>query len=150
MEYNSNNENNENSENSENNYTLFFDGCSKNNPGLSGAGAVIYQNNIEIYTKSFFVGKNATNNVAEYTGLIIGLQEAVKQNIKNLTVKGDSLLVIKQMNGHYKVNSSNIIPLYNTAKSFEKHFDKVSYLHVYRNENKRADYLSNKALQNYV
>jgi ribonuclease HI len=55
------------------NYKLFFDGCSKGNPGLAGAGAVIYNNDQEIWSDSFFVGDKITNNYAEYSGLILGL-----------------------------------------------------------------------------
>jgi ribonuclease HI len=127
-------------------HTLFFDGCSKGNPGPAGAGAVIYQGNTEIWAKSIFVGNNSTNNVAEYTGLIIGLHEAVNKKIKELIVKGDSMLVIKQMKGEYKVNSNDMLRLYENAKGFEKYFDKIVYEHVYRDHNKRADQLSNEGL----
>ena len=127
-------------------YTLFFDGCSKGNPGPAGAGAVLYHENTEIWSRSIFVGNNSTNNVAEYTGLIIGLHEAVNKNIKELVVKGDSMLVIKQMKGEYKVNSKDMQRLYENAKSFEKKFDKITYEHVYRNHNARADQLSNEGL----
>ena len=127
-------------------YTLFFDGCSKGNPGPAGAGAVLYEGHTEIWAKSFFVGNNSTNNVAEYTGLIIGLHAAVNKNIKELIVKGDSMLVIKQMKGEYKVHSKDMQSLYENAKSFEKSFNKIIYEHVYREYNKRADQLSNEGL----
>ena len=129
-----------------NDYVLFFDGCSKGNPGIAGAGAVIYENNREIFSESLFVGKKETNNVAEYTGLILGLNEAVKRNITNICVKGDSELVIKQMKGEYKVRSSSILQLFQKAKKLEKNFDKITFIHVYRNDNKRADALSNDGL----
>ena len=127
-------------------YTLFFDGCSKGNPGNAGAGAVIYKNDIEIYNLSKYVGKNETNNVAEYTGLIIGLTEAVNQNIKQLDVKGDSELIIKQMNNEYKVKSTNIIQLHKNAKKLTNQFNEITFSHVYRNDNVRADELANDAL----
>jgi len=127
-------------------YTLFFDGCSKGNPGPAGAGAVLYEGKTEIWSKSIFVGNNSTNNVAEYTGLIIGLHAAVNKNIKELIVKGDSMLVIKQMKGEYKVHSKDMQSLYENAKSFEKSFNKIAYEHVYRDHNKRADQLSNEGL----
>ena len=127
-------------------YKLQFDGCSKSNPGIAGAGAVIYQFNEEISSKIKFVGNNETNNVAEYTGLIIGLLEAINLNIKVLTVEGDSMLVIKQMKGEYKVKSPNLIKLYNDAMVLEKEFDFISYKHIYRENNKRADELSNLAI----
>jgi ribonuclease HI len=127
-------------------YSLFFDGCSKGNPGPGGSGAVIYHNNVEIWSNNKFIGENVTNNVAEYNGLILGLNEAVKKDIKNIHVKGDSLLVIKQMKGEYKVKSENILHLYNQAKFLENHFDNIIYEHVYRKDNKRADELSNYGL----
>lgn len=127
-------------------YKLQFDGCSKSNPGIAGAGAVIYKFNKEICYKTQFVGNNETNNVAEYTGLIIGLKEAIKLNIKSIYVEGDSLLVIKQMKGEYKVKSSNLINLYNEAKELEKQFEFILFSHIYRCQNKRADELSNLAI----
>jgi ribonuclease HI len=128
------------------NYVLFFDGCCKGNPGPGGAGAVLYKNGIEVWSDCSFVGKNVTNNIAEYTGLLLGLNQAAKVGIKQLTVNGDSQLVIKQMTGIYKVNSENLIELYKSAKQLEKSFESISYSHVYRKDNKRADALSNDGL----
>ena len=128
-------------------YTLFFDGCCKGNPGPGGAGAVLYDaEGKEIWNHSVFVGEKTTNNIAEYTGLLIGLQEAKKREIANLSVKGDSLLVIKQMRGEYKVNSENIKELFLQSKELEKQFIRISFIHVYRKDNSRADALSNEGL----
>ena len=128
-------------------FNLYFDGSSKNNPGRGGAGAVLYQKNekenTEIFALSHFVGENVTNNVAEYTGLIIGLAECLKIGVKNLCVKGDSLLVIQQMRGVYKVKSENLKGLYTQAKDLASQFETIEFIHVYREENKRADELSN-------
>lgn len=82
-------------------YVLHFDGCSKGNPGVAGAGAVIYEDGQEIYSKAVFVGEHETNNVAEYTGLLIGMQAAIEQGIRKLIVRGDSQLIIRQMLGEY-------------------------------------------------
>ena len=127
-------------------YTLFFDGCSKGNPGRSGSGAVIYKNGKEIWAKSLFVGEKQTNNFAEYMGLIIGLEEAIRIGIMTLTVKGDSLLVIRQAKGEYKVNSQNLLGLHNIVTLAAKKFTKIDFLHVFRVDNKRADLLANEAL----
>lgn len=135
-------------------YTLYFDGCSKGNPGPAGAGAVIYvslPNNPvdeEVWTNASFVGKKETNNVAEYSGLIIGLERAVEMGIRQLIVKGDSKLVIEQMKGAYQVKSANLKLLYSKAKQLAsaKNFEKIDFIHVYRNENKKADELSNQGL----
>jgi len=129
-----------------NNYKLQFDGCSKSNPGLAGCGAVIYYNDKEIWSDCLFVGKSETNNKAEYNGLLLGIEAANKLNIKTLLVEGDSLLVINQMTGKYKCNSPNLIELYEKAKELENKFDNIFYKHIYRNLNKRADYLSNQAI----
>jgi ribonuclease HI len=128
------------------NYLLQFDGASKSNPGPAGAGAVIYENGNELWTDSVFVGLKETNNYAEYKGLILGLNKAYELGIKNLHVQGDSQLIIKQMKCEYKVNSQNLLPLFNEAKELEKHFTIIQYEHIYREKNKRADQLSNKAI----
>jgi len=128
-------------------YLLQFDGCSKGNPGVSGAGAVIYNYEKEIWGKSFFVGYKNTNNEAEYNGLIIGLIEAENMGIKHLNVEGDSLLVIKQMTDEYKVKSNKLVPLYDEAKKLSNSFETITFSHIYRNNNKRADELSNLALE---
>ena len=125
-------------------YKLFFDGCSKRNPGPAGAGAVIFKDDTELFSNSMYVGIE-TNNVAEYNGLILGLNRAIQENIKQITVIGDSLLIIQQMNGTYKVNDK-LKPYFITAKNLETHFDHIIYQHAYRQQNKRADELANQGL----
>lgn len=129
-------------------YLLRFDGCSKGNPGLGGSGAVIYQNEKEIWSGSKLVGYNETNNYAEYMGLIMGLQKATELNIKNLHVEGDSMLVIKQMTGKNKVNSPNLIELHKLAIKLKSNFDNITFEHIYRVNNSRADELCNEAIKN--
>jgi ribonuclease HI len=124
-------------------YVLFFDGCSKGNPGIAGSGAVIYKDNEEIWSKSEFLDKQ-TNNYAEYKGLIAGLEYAVEKEIKSLIVKGDSMLVIKQMCGVYKVKSENLVNLYEHALELKDQFESIEFIHVYREENVRADELANE------
>jgi ribonuclease HI len=136
-----------NIEKREDTFVIYFDGCCKGNPGPGGAGSVLYKNEKEIWSDCMFVGEKVTNNISEYAGLLMGLQFATNQSdIKNLIIKGDSQLVIKQMIGEYKVNSENIKELFKKAKEYEKIFESVQYLHVYRKDNKRADELSNKGL----
>jgi ribonuclease HI len=131
-------------------YKLNFDGCSKGNPGLAGAGAVICHFEKECWADTFFVGEMFTNNHAEYAGLILGLHQAKIMGIKCLKVEGDSLLVINQMKGLYKCKSINLLDLYEKAKELETHFDKIDYEHVLRNKNKRADHLSNIAIDKFL
>ena len=131
-------------------YKLQFDGCSKKNPGLAGAGAVIYKYSKEIWSGDLFVGTNATNNYAEYSGLIIGLEKAVELNIKTLHVEGDSLLVINQMTGKYKCNSPNLIEIHKKTKELIPNFNDIIFVHIFRNKNVRADELSNNAVIEYL
>lgn len=137
-------------------YKLFFDGSSKNNPGPSQCGYVIYKCEEdhqplgfeqELIYGSSSVGAMCTNNYAEYSGLILGLERAVDLNMKEIEVYGDSKLVIEQMKGNWKVKSENLINLYHRAKELEKKFDKITFTHVYREFNKRADELSNEFLK---
>ena len=125
-------------------YTLYFDGCSKGNPGRAGAGAAIFnEDGAEVFAESVFAGYSATNNEAEYTGLILGLNTALKQGITELHVRGDSQLVIRQMQGKYKVNSPKLVPLHQCPITLASKFAKIEYEHVYRDSNARADALSN-------
>ncbi len=133
-----------------NKFLLRFDGCSKGNPGISGAGAVIYHNEKEIWSGSKFIGYNESNNFAEYSGLILGLKKAFKFGIKELDVEGDSMVVIKQMNGEFKVNSMNLIELNKIANDLKNNFEKITFKHIYRENNTRADELSNYALKEYL
>jgi ribonuclease HI len=128
-------------------YTLNFDGASKGNPGLSGAGMVIYKNGEEIWSSHKFIGCK-TNNQAEYSALIFGLEGALTLGITTLSVLGDSLLVINQVNGLYKVKSDFLLPLHKEVLALKTKFDFIEFNHVYRDNNKRADELSNLAFEN--
>lgn len=128
-------------------FVLYFDGCSKGNPGPSGIGAVLYKNGIEYWSSYEYIGEKKTNNEAEYRALIMGLETAIKHNITKLTVYGDSLLIINQVNDNYKINNINLMELYQHVELLKSSFSFISFSHVYRKNNKRADYLSNLALK---
>lgn len=126
-------------------YSLYFDGCSKGNPGPSGIGAVIYKNGDEISASCENIG-NRTNNESEYCALIIGLEEAIKLDITSLCVYGDSLLVINQANKIYKVKNENLLILYEKFRALKCKFKYITFTHIYRSHNKRADQLANMGL----
>jgi len=128
-------------------FTLKFDGCSKGNPGRAGIGAVIYKNGLEYWASCKYIGDKKTNNESEYSALIFGLEAAIEKNINELSVYGDSLLVINQINGIYKVKNENLFELYERATELKKQFSYIDFNHIYRKDNKRADELSNIALQ---
>ena len=128
-------------------FVLYFDGCSKGNPGHSGIGAVIYKNGFEHWSSYKYIGNNITNNECEYSALILGLEAAISLNIINLSVCGDSLLVINQVNNIYKVKHPNLFNLYENVNKLKKNFTYINFNHVYRKDNKRADQLCNIALE---
>ena len=126
-------------------YVLHFDGCSKGNPGPAGIGAVISKLDIEEWCGWQYIGKK-TNNQSEYSALILGLNEAISRNITELQVYGDSLLVINQVTGQFKVNNILLKELHKEVIKLTKSFHYIAFNHVYRDKNKRADQLSNMAL----
>jgi ribonuclease HI len=127
-------------------HKLYFDGCSKGNPGKAGIGAVIYMEDEELWCKSKYIGDKLTNNYAEYSALIMGLKQAIEMQITNLLVYGDSLLVINQMNKLYKVKSKELLSLYNQILELTQYFTNIEFKHIYRTHNKRADALCNECL----
>ena len=128
-------------------YQLYFDGASRSNPGEASYGGVIYENKDEKLVYGKYVGVR-TNNEVEYMGLLNGLKEAVKMNIKNMNVFGDSKLVIEQVKGNWKVKSDKLRPYYDEIKQLlsKNPFENIEFEHVYRKNNKRADELANIAL----
>jgi probable phosphoglycerate mutase len=132
-------------------FTIFADGGSRGNPGPAGSGAVVRDETGKIVIEvSEFLG-NTTNNVAEYTGILRALEKlferegaAAKDAV--VTIKMDSMLVVKQMNGEYKIKHPNLQPLAAHVKELSKEFKSVSFAHVYREHNKEADKLANLAM----
>ncbi len=91
-----------------------------------------------------------TNNVAEWSALIAGLEAALELGIRDLGVRLDSELVVKQLSGEYRVKHPALQPLYTRAKSLLRRFDRVDVAHVRRKENADADALVNRALDEHL
>ena len=126
--------------------TLEFDGGSRGNPGPAGVGVVVRSaDGTPLVTLGRFIGR-ATNNVAEYTALITALQEAKKLGAKSVVVRGDSELIIRQMQGQYRVKSPDLIPLYEEARHLYQQFDHATISHNLRHKNELADKLANLAM----
>lgn len=131
----------------ENTYLIYFDGGSRGNPGKAGAGAVIYDpDGREIFASAIPIGERQTNNFAEYTGMVAGLEGAIERGIRRAIVRGDSQLVIRQMRGEYKVKNANLRGLYETARKYVGEFELLTFEHIRRELNGRADALSNIAM----
>ncbi len=125
---------------------LFTDGAARGNPGPAGAGAVIVSPAGHIMAKiGKFLGES-TNNVAEYTGLILGLRRAKAMGIKELDVFSDSELLVKQLHGDYAVKAEHLKPLHDEVKSLLAAFPDVHVAHIRREENEAADEMSNRAI----
>ncbi len=123
--------------------TAYFDGGARGNPGPAGYGAYIVDDTGTVLAELSGALGTATNNVAEYNGLIAALQWAVDHDVTALMVKGDSLLLVEQMRGNFRVKNEGLLPLYKQAKLLVMQIGDVQFEHVPREKNKDADRLSN-------
>lgn len=126
---------------------ICIDGGARGNPGPAGAGVVISdrKDGQIIYEGGIFIGQ-ATNNVAEYSGLLHGLETAARLGAVQVDVVSDSELLVRQMTGRYRVKNEGLKPLYEKALTLAGRFDRCDYRHVRREENKEADRLVNQAI----
>ncbi|MEX0790928.1 MAG: ribonuclease HI family protein [Actinomycetota bacterium] len=127
-------------------YRLHTDGGARGNPGPAGIGVVLESPEGEILEQ---IGRGigwATNNVAEYEALIVGLQTARVHGAADLEVFMDSRLVTEQMKGNYKVKSPGLKTLYERARSLAQQFDRITFNAVPRAQNSHADSLSNRGM----
>lgn len=123
-----------------------FDGASKGNPGLAGAGAVLRAaDGTMVFRLREGVGI-ATNNVAEYRGIILGLKYALEKGFKHIRVQGDSKLVCMQIQGLWKTKSRNMAELCKIAKEFKNQFVSFEISHIEREYNTEADSQANLAV----
>ena len=114
-------------------YRIFTDGGSRGNPGPSAYAIVVEKDEKVIHQHSEFLGIN-TNNYAEYRGLIAGLTKAIELKAETVEFIMDSQLVIRQMNGEYKVKGENIKNLYLDAKALSSMIPDISFRNVRRSE----------------
>lgn len=138
---------------------IYTDGGARGNPGPAAGGVVIKNEKEEIiFETSKYLGI-ATNNQAEYEALILALQKAgeifkscsdtkfsAPTESLNIECFLDSELIVKQLNGEYRVKNEGLKPLYEKTSSLIKHFDSVKFIHIPREKNKLADKLVNKEL----
>jgi ribonuclease H / adenosylcobalamin/alpha-ribazole phosphatase len=123
------------------------DGGSRGNPGPAGYGSVVWSADRSIVlAEAKQAIARATNNVAEYRGLIAGLEEAAKLNATEVAVSMDSKLVVEQMSGRWKVKHPDLAELNAEARSLASRFDRISYTWIPRAENSHADRLANEAM----
>jgi ribonuclease HI len=126
--------------------TIHLDGGSRGNPGPAGAGVTIQdEKGAALFEAAFFLGP-MTNNMAEYTGLLRALDAAQKLKGTDLSVFSDSELLVRQINGEYRVKDEKLKPLWEEALTKLKSFPKWKVQHVRREGNQRADELANTAM----
>src|SRR5580704_8366962 len=127
-------------------YVANVDGASRGNPGPASYAVVVRgPDGATCFEVGKYLGR-ATNNVAEYYGLITALDYAAAQGIDRLLVRSDSELLVRQMQGRYKVNSPDLRPLYERARKLANGFAYFAVEHVPREQNSEADALANLAL----
>jgi ribonuclease HI len=125
--------------------TAYVDGASRGNPGPAGFGVYMTTDSGEIIEISGYLGVT-TNNVAEYAGLLEALSIAHQEGATEVEVISDSLLLVNQMLGRFRVKHANLIPLYERARRLADEFDRFSIRHTLRAGNKEADRLANLAV----
>jgi ribonuclease HI len=126
-------------------WTIYTDGGSRGNPGPAAYAYVIKRPGHADLEVKCFLG-STTNNIAEYTGMLKALEHAKQLGGKKLHVNSDSELMVKQMNGVYRVKNEGLLPLFTKASQLRKQFDVVTFKHIYREENTQADALCNEAM----
>jgi probable phosphoglycerate mutase len=125
--------------------TAHVDGGSRGNPGPAGYGVRIETDDGTVVELKESLGI-ATNNVAEYNGLLAALRWALSHGIARLHVRSDSELLVKQMRGEYRVKNAGLLPLYEDARGLVRRLAHVRFEHVRRELNKDADRLANEAM----
>ncbi|MBW2598717.1 MAG: ribonuclease HI family protein [Deltaproteobacteria bacterium] len=129
---------------------LYTDGACRGNPGNGGAGAVLFdKNGCVAATAKRFLGI-CTNNEAEYGALIMGLKEALEAKHKNIRIFLDSELLVRQINGVYRVKNGRLKELMKDVRKYLSMFDGYTVEHVPRSRNKIADRLANEAIDDEI
>lgn len=125
---------------------LYADGAARGNPGPAGAGAVLLDDRGEVLAELRRSLGRATNNVAEYEALILGLEEARRRGVDRILVRMDSMLVVRQMQGLWKIKHPGLRPRALRAGALLAEFTSRRIEHVPRDENAHADRLANAAI----
>ena len=127
---------------------VYTDGGARGNPGPAGAGVVIQEKGKTLAELKKYLGGGITNNLAEYEALILALAEAKKLGLaqKSLEIRMDSELIVRQMKGEYRVKDKSLKLQHAKARELLAGFAKVSFVHIPREENSKADRLVNEAI----
>ena len=127
-------------------FVTHIDGGARGNPGPAGWGAVVRDEAGDVIAELCGALHHSTNNVAEYNGLLAALAWCREHGATSVQVKSDSLLLVQQMRGVYKVKNEGLKPLYGRARLMCHEIGRVTFEHVRREFNKDADRLANRAM----
>jgi len=122
------------------------DGGARGNPGPAGIGVVVTDRSGQVLAEIAEGIGHATNNVAEYRAVIAGLERARELGAVRVRVRADSLLVVSQLAGTWKVKDAGLRPLWARARELAREFERVTFEHVRRERNRAADALANRAM----
>lgn len=129
---------------------VYADGGSRGNPGPAGSGAYLEDEAGNPVARVYKYIGETTNNVAEYSALIFGLKEAERQGAEDLLIRMDSQLVVRQIEGVYRVKEPTLQKLHGHALTLLKHFRSFRMEHIPREENAEADKLANMAMDSHL
>ena len=127
-------------------WKLFTDGAARGNPGPAGAGAVLCDAEGEVVEELCEYLGETTNNVAEYRALLLGLNKAIALGAAEIEILADSELMVRQLQGRYRVKNEGLRPLFQEAIRLLKEFRKYSIRHIDREANSAADRMANRAI----
>jgi len=130
--------------------TIHTDGAARGNPGPAGAGAVITDTKGNVVAEVCKYLGETTNNQAEYQALLLALEEAKKHGALRVSIFSDSELMVRQLNGEYKVKNAGLRPLFEKAFRLLRDIGGYKVMHIPREKNKRADQLANLAIDGQV
>lgn len=123
------------------------DGASLGNPGLAAVGATVKDEQGRLIARISQCIGQATNNQAEYRAIIAALEHAISLGVNRVEMRSDSELVVKQINGEYRVKKASLKPLYQRVKQLQDSLEGFSITHIPRQQNAEADRLANLALK---
>ena len=129
---------------------IFIDGASRGNPGPAGIGVVIKDEAKNSVRKLYKYIGETTNNIAEYTALVYALQEALILRCEAAVINSDSELLIKQLNGEYRIKNENIRQLFQQYLHLKTGFKEINLNLIARKDNSEADKLANRALDTWI
>ena len=131
-------------------FLIYIDGAARGNPGVAGIGIIINDGQGQKIRELYKYIGETSNNIAEYTALVYALQEALILGLKDVVVHSDSELLVKQLNGEYRVKNSNLRLYYEQFLHLKTGFNRLAVKQISRDENKKTDKLANQGIDSRI